>query len=264
MGNIYGRLRGGLLQRGVLVLGLCGAVLFTTVACGAENNAAGPKATQNQFDTSWAKMREEPENAALLSLEQLFPADFAKWRSELIGGASGPGTSEEAYNVSRAWMRNFVRGHALDAAKAPDDTLNAWLEANLQLVTALSRENTQACADFGMRGSMSTASFSPAARAYAGRMGVRTIEAIRAGLDHPVARPAQLSDADQKGYERAMVQSGLTEPLLNAVRAPNPSAQSECEFAVIMYKAPTLMPRDQAARVVSTMLAHSSPQPTGQ
>jgi hypothetical protein len=193
----------------------------------------------------------------MASLQQLFPADFARWRGELVESLTKPGTEQESYNLGRTWMRNFVRGHAADAARAPDDTLIAWLEANLQLVTALSAENVQACADFGMRGSMVAATFSPSARQYAGSMGVRTIEAIRAGLDHPVTRPAALSDPDQESLSRAMIQSGLTSQLIEAVRTANPQAKSECEFAVIMYKAPTLMPREQAARVVSAMLSSS-------
>lgn len=233
IGHVIGRSGGE-------IIGRAGRAAFTSV-----------EAWEQEID----RLSNDPANTSLAAVRIHFPEDYARFRTAVAKAAKSDMTNAEVGVEAFKFMRAFTLSHIEHAAAAPEGPMVSLAAANLNLVEVLQDDNVQACADFGMSGLNPSVRLSPDSIMALDAVSAKTIEAARAGIDHPVVRATDLSRTDWQELGSAMRSNGTPDEVMAAlVDLSKQSPEIQCEATVALYKATTALSPERGAKVTASAL----------
>ena len=190
-----------------------------------------------------------------------FPDEWAQFRSEAIQAVQDRSNSDdEVAALTYAFTRRFMAERTDALVHAPDDNMQAMIEADSSLMAHLQATNVELCAIHAMTGIGPNDQLSPEIEALMSTSGARRLEAVRAGLDQPQQR-ADVAEDDILALRDAMEEAGVSDQAITTFLEGDPatlSAQDQCDSTVGLYRALEALPDEQAARIYGLILEGSA------
>jgi hypothetical protein len=235
---------------------LAGLALAPPIASAAAANVGQDRAALEKVlldDTAAGPLMHE--------LKQEFPDVFNELLGKLSQLANDPDGGPKARALAYDYMHRLSQGHLLDVASAPDDKIDALLASQAAVTRSLQRENVELCAKFGAGALPQDTTLSPRTLGLLAAVSMAQLKAIRAGIDHPTARP-ELSPKDAEALRSAMTTEHLRDDLATTFfksGLDGLSAADQCEVSLGFYAALATLPPDVEARWGATIFAAMKP-----
>src|SRR5688500_820922 len=106
-------------------------------------------------------------------------------------------------------LTDVFRKHSADIGRAPAPSLIAIAEAERKYILALQRHSETVCAAYGGTGVVAREGLPADLTELGLELGVRKLDAARAGIDHPVQRAlGTLSSEEDQAWTAAMRMAG--------------------------------------------------------
>jgi hypothetical protein len=194
--------------------------------------------------------------AATGELRNEFPDVLRQAAAAALARLHDGGSDAESTQAGQAVIAQFLSSHVAALAAAPDDKIRTWMSAQGAELTALRQRDSEVCASIATRGSdVAAAQLVPEASA---NSLVAVLKAIRAGLDHPVARPPP-TQSDIQALVAAMRSRGASDATIQAALQTGLAGltpDKQCDGAAQLYAAiGDDIPPDAAGRIASALVS---------
>lgn len=206
---------------------------------------------ERQFDDYAAN------DAMMQTFSETYPADWAAFRNEMIGGASsGSLSSQDMAARGHDFMRQFMLRKTAALVAAPDAEMVAMIRADGAFLRYLQANDLAACATHAMEGLGPDARISPEALALMTASVSQRLRSARAGEDTPASRDA-VSEADGNALGDAMIASGVPMEQVDALFSGSVTVapdRTQCDATVGLYDGLDRLPAPQAARLYASII----------
>ena len=183
------------------------------------------------------------------ALQRNFPTDF----NRIAAASHKPDASTNA----AAMLGEVFNRHLTDIRRAPAPNLIAIAEAERQFILGLQRHSESICAMYGETGEIAQEGLPQDLAELGIELGVRKLDAARAGLDHPVeGRLDRLSSEDGQAWVSAMRMAGATKQMLGLLDGTTSTegvtAKDRCQAHVLQISTIiSMMPTESGARIAA-------------